>query len=90
MNLHNNTNIMIIVVIVVVVVVVSRYIKSTTNFVRIQLLYNRPFKALKISFTPLKAKFRHRAFTAPNSIPFGAVPGTVKARLRFRHCTQLI
>ena len=26
----------------------------------------------------------------PNSIPFGAVSGTAKARLRFRHCTQLI
>ena len=37
-----------------------------------------------------KAQFRHRAFTAQNSIPFGAVSGTVKARLRFRHCTQLI
>ena len=31
-----------------------------------------------------------RAFTAPNSIPFGAVSGTVIARLRFRHCSQLM
>ena len=36
------------------------------------------------------AWFRHRAFTAPNSIPFGAISGTVKARLRFRNCTQMI
>ena len=38
----------------------------------------------------LRTSLENPAFTAPISIPFGALSGTVKARLQFRHCTQLV